>query len=160
MSDENKTKVVEDVNLAEKVVEANQELAAMKALLEAEEIKRKQAEAALVNFRPAPKQEELKHPREYAQELVKAKDMTNKEFWETSLNYRQASLDKFGRDVWSDTGKPTSDTEYIAKSVRALIDESATDAEFRMKLNLRLEDDKNIAMILAKREQEARRANK
>lgn len=127
-------------NLAEALAKVQQEKIDAEAKLAEEVKKRNQAEAALINFRPAPSDVVLKDPAEYAKTLKEASSMTNREYWQTSINFRDASLKKYGKDVWSDTGIPTEQTTKIAGSIKQLLEECPSDEEFRLKLNYTLVD--------------------
>lgn len=144
--------IVDDVNLAEEVVKLKQSNEELQKAKEDEEKKRKEAEIALVNFRPAPVDVVLEEPRVYAKKLKELggnNPVTNREFLDTSIKFRESTLLKYGKDVWSDNGQPTSTTKAVASTIQSLLDECPTDEEFRYKLNMALQDDPNVVKLLA-----------
>lgn len=130
----------ETVNLAEELAKSKLELETLTATLKETEKKKLQAETAIVNFRPAPKEKELKDPAEYAKALKNNKQLTNREYWQTSVDFREATLRKYGKDVWSDTGKPTEQTVKVNNQIKMLLAECPSDEEFRLKMNMALVD--------------------
>lgn len=144
--------VDEEVNLAEEVVKLKQSNEELQKAKEDEEKKRKEAEIALVNFRPAPANEVLEEPKVYAKklkELGSNNPVTNREFLDTSIKFRESTLLKYGKDVWSDNGQTTPTTKAVASTIKSLLDECPSDEEFRYKLNMALQDDPNVVKLLA-----------
>lgn len=142
----------DEVNLAEELLKAQEAAQEAKALADAEILKRKQAESALVNYRPAPSEKpKLEDPSVYAKKLSKAKNLSNKDFWETSLKYRESTLNKTGKDVWTPTGEVTAESKDLVRAITDILDTSETDIDFRMKMNNKLVEDRQISMYLAQK---------
>ena len=136
-----------DVNLAEEVVKLQEEKERILAEKEEAERKRKEAELALINNRPAPKVKELDDPEVYAKRLQAVssnKSMTNREYLENSVNFRKATINKYGVDPWSDKGVATEDTEEVAQAIETPLNEYEHDDEFNFRLNSVLKDDPNL----------------
>ncbi len=143
---------IKDVNLAEELVKVKQANEELQKSMDEEAKKRKEAEGALINFRPAPEAVLLDAPEVYAKKLKELganKPVTNREFIDTSVKFRQSTINKYGKDVWSDNGEQTPTTKAIAKNFQALLDECPTDEEFRYKLNMSMQDDANVVKLLA-----------
>lgn len=141
-----------EVNLAEELLKAQEAAKEARALADAEIAKRKQAESAIINFRPAPSEKpKLEDPSVYAKKLSNAKNLSNKDFWETSLKYREATLAKTGKDVWTPTGEVTAESKDLERAVSDILNSSETDIDFRMKMNNKLVEDRQISMYLAQK---------
>ena len=98
-----------------------------------------------VNRRPAPKQEStLSSAKEYADKLKNMATLTNRQFIETSVNYRDAMLKEVGKDPWSDNGEVTADTAKVAETFKALLAEIPDDFTFRTTLHNVMRDDANL----------------
>lgn len=98
-----------------------------------------------VNKRPAPaKDATLLSAKEYAHKLKDMSTMTNRQFIETSVNYRDAMIRELGRDPWSDNGEPNSDTVKVAETFKALLTENPDDFTFRTKLHNVMRDDASL----------------
>ena len=98
-----------------------------------------------VNKRPAPNKDATLLPaKEYAHKLKEMSTMTNRQFIETSVNYRDAMLRELGRDPWSDDGEPNPETVKVAETFKALLIENPDDFTFRTKLHNVMRDDANL----------------
>ena len=113
-----------------------------------------------VNRRPVIKEEEKKKrsAKEVAQELAKIKEgnITNRDYIAKSLEYREAHISEFGTDPFTDFGqngpqKPTEDTNFVASTLKTLLDENPSPVDFRIKLNSVLQDDPQFMAKLRKR---------
>lgn len=113
-----------------------------------------------VNRRPAPQPEvkETRKASEVAKELIKIKnrDITNRDYIAKTLEYREAHLKEFGTDPFTDFGqngpqKPTDDTNMVASTLKALLEENPSPVDFRIKLNSVLQDDPQLMAKLRKR---------
>ena len=113
-----------------------------------------------VNRRPAPQVEvkETRKASEVAKELIKIKnrDITNREYIAKSLEYREAHIKEYGTDPFTDFGqngpqKPTEDTNKVASTLKALLEENPSPVDFRIKLNSVLQDDPQLMAKLRKR---------
>lgn len=130
----------ENVNLAEELAKSKLELETLAATLKETEKKKQQAESAIVNLRPAAPERELKDPLDYVKTLKNNAHLTNREYWQTSVDYRESVLRKYGKDVWSDTGRQTEQTQKVNTYVKQLLAECPNDEEFRLKMNMSLVD--------------------
>jgi hypothetical protein len=113
-----------------------------------------------VNRRPAPKVETkvLRSTKEIAKEIahIKSGDITNRDYVEKTLEYREAHLHEFGTDPFADfssngAGKPTDDTVEVANTLKTLLDENPSPVDFRIKLNSVLQDDSQLIAKLRRR---------
>lgn len=113
-----------------------------------------------VNRRPAPQVEvkETRKASEVAKELIKIKnrDITNREYIAKTLEYRDAHIKEYGTDPFTDFGqngpnKPTDDTNMVASTLKALLEENPSPVDFRIKLNSVLQDDPQLMAKLRKR---------
>lgn len=136
--------LVEEVSLADEIVRLQQEKAQMEEKLREQEKKRKEAEIALVNFRPSPrKEEELLQPEEYVKKLTQPQ--TNRAYWENVIKYRQSMLNKTGKDIFSDDGNVLPQTQEVFETIKALLEETeGNDREFNYRLQNILRDDPSI----------------
>lgn len=120
--------------------------------------------------RPAPKKQEVKKLRkavEIANELrqISDGDITNRGYWEKSLEYRDAFMSESGNDPWTDFGregsnKETPKTKKIAAAIKQLLDENPSDVDFRIRMHGALRDDPNVGMVLEERKKQAKKAKK
>jgi hypothetical protein len=106
-----------------------------------------------VNRRPVPKVEEktIRPTKEIAKEFASIKDgnITNREYVKKTLEYREAHINEFGTDPFSDFGtngpsESNDDTNEVAKTLQTLLDENPTPVGFRIKLNDILQDDPQL----------------
>lgn len=113
-----------------------------------------------VNRRPAPQVEvkETRKASEVAKELIKIKnrDITNREYISKALEYRESHIKEYGTDPFTDFGqngpqKPTDDTNMVASTLKALLEENPSPVDFRIKLNSVLQDDPQLMAKLRKR---------
>lgn len=115
-----------------------------------------------VNKRPAPKKEEptVRPVKEIALELQSIGDntVTNREYIAKSLEYRQAHINEFGTDPWTDftqTGpdQETATTKKVADTLQRLVDENPTASGFRIALESTMKDNRQLLSKLAKARQ-------
>lgn len=113
-----------------------------------------------VNRRPAPQVEvkETRKASEVAKELIQVKnrDITNRDYIAKTLEYREAHIKEYGTDPFTDFGqngpqKPTEDTNFVASTLKTLLDENPSPVDFRIKLNSVLQDDPQLMAKLRKR---------
>lgn len=113
-----------------------------------------------VNKRPAPQVEvkETRKASEVAREIIKVKnrDITNRDYIAKTLEYREAHINEFGTDPFTDFGqngpqKPTEDTSFVASTLKTILDENPSPVDFRIKLNSVLQDDPQLMAKLRKR---------
>jgi len=114
-----------------------------------------------VNRRPAPKKDEEKKLRpalEIAKELsaIQSGDITNRDYVEKSLEYRNSHINEFGTDPFVDfasdgPGQANDDTNEVANTLQKLLDENKSPVDFRIKLNSILKDDRTLVSKLNKR---------
>lgn len=117
-----------------------------------------------VNKRPStPVPDESK--KESASDLAKklanytGGNVSNRDYIETSVNYREAMIRETGLDPWTDfgakgPGRPTEDTTQLAAIFQQLLDENEDPVSFRIKLNNILEDDNVLLSKIRSRKQE------
>lgn len=113
-----------------------------------------------VNKRPVPKKKEkvLRPIKEIAQELatISSGDITNREYIEKSLEYREAYIKKFGTDPFTDSttdgpSEPTPQTKKVAESFQKLLDENPSPIDFRLKMNSVMKDNATLLRNMRKR---------
>lgn len=112
-----------------------------------------------INNRPAIKKEVVKvrPAHEIANELkqIGDGDVTNRDFWAKSLEYREAYLRETGNDPWTDGSvEPTAKTEYIASTVKKLLDDYQNPTSFRTQFNETLKDDPQVLRALRSKNKE------
>ncbi len=101
-----------------------------------------------VNKRQAPKVEVVtKTAKELAEQFLNNKPMSNKEYVDNALKYREAMIKERGIDPFADKEASPEDINQVASTLRGLVDESDGDVEFRIKLNAMMQDD---PMLLSK----------
>jgi hypothetical protein len=113
-----------------------------------------------VNRRPVPQVQvkPIRKTKEVASELAKIKngDITNREYVQKTLEYRNAHIHEFGTDPFTDfsqkgPGTATDDTNEVATTLQTLLDENQSPVDFRIKLNSILEDDQQLMAKMRKR---------
>lgn len=127
----------------------------MESMVEGEEYNRVLAEHKKLTDdyinRRAPKTKEefkLEAAEKYAIKLKDNKFKNNREFIETSLNYREAFMKETGKDPWSDEGVATEDTKEVANHLKTLLDENESASEFNFRLEQSLADDPTLLKTL------------
>ena len=106
-----------------------------------------------VDRRPAPKEEpkQLRPAAEIGKQLatISDGDVTNKRFWELSLEYRDSFMAETGKDPWTDGAtEATPKTNFIAETVKKLISDSTSDSTFNAQFNDLLRDDPAVVRAL------------
>lgn len=107
-----------------------------------------------INRRPVPDKQEvtLEPAGHYAKQLIDNKFKSNKEYIETSLNYRDAYMKETGLDPWGDGGASTEDTKEVANHLRAILEENPDNlSEFNFRLDQSLVDDSTLVTKLRNR---------
>lgn len=110
-----------------------------------------------INKRPAkkePKQTIVRPAAEIANDIrnIKDGDVTNREYWELSIEYRDAFLKETGKDPWSDgMGDATDQTEKVANTVKQLLRDYENPVSFRTQFNELIQDDPNVIRALRDR---------
>lgn len=86
-----------------------------------------------------------------AGELAKISDgdVTNREYLEKSLEYRDSFLKETGRDPWTDgAGEETPKTKFIAETIRGLLKDNESPLAFNAQFNDLLRDDPAVIRAL------------
>ena len=113
-----------------------------------------------VNKRPEPKKEEptIRPVHEVAKDLagITNGDISNRQYIETALEYRDSYIKETGKDPFTDFGESgpqeeNTETKKVATVLRTLLDENKTNASFRIALNEKLKDDPKLMAKLRKR---------
>lgn len=114
-----------------------------------------------IQKRPAPKKKEeapLRPAKEIAGEFKNLGngDITNRDYVEKALEYRNSHIKEFGTDPFTNFGEagcdqPTADTKEVANVLQTLLDENESPIDFRIKLNSVLKDDPKLLSKLRKR---------
>lgn len=95
-----------------------------------------------------------KSAAELAQYFNKKHDMTNREYWEKALEYREAFINEVGKDPFDNPnsafGSPEDVREVVTK-VTALLEQYPNDTEFNIKMNTVLTDDRQVLAAFPKR---------
>lgn len=154
---EKEKEVVVEKELTELHLEQINELKSkMDSMVDPEEYKKlkQQYETLLndyVNKRPVnqPKVEKL-NPKDYADRLLQATgdNMTNREYWDNALKYRDAVLEQRGIDVFGHNGEESKDSQEVANIVKQLLNESQNDTDFRIRMENTLKDDPAVLQAL------------
>lgn len=123
--------------------------------------------------RPAPKKKETKVLRpvaEYAEELSRIgnddasepMNVTNRNYIQLSVDYRDAYIKETGNDPWTDDASaPTEQTKKIATVYKQLLKDFESPIEFSRQLTDLMTDDKKLLRALAdKRAQDAKKNKK
>lgn len=108
-----------------------------------------------INRRPAPQKQEVKLRRagDIANDLRNVdSSVSNRDYIELSLEYRDAFLRETGKDPFTDftmsgPSAPNEDSVEVATVLRTLLDENKNPVHFRNSLNSVLEDD---SILMAK----------
>ena len=108
---------------------------------------------------PEPKPKDETRPvSEIAKDLsnIKNGDVTNRDYIETALEYRQAHIEQTGKDPFTDFSEggpeePNGETNKVANVLKTLLDENKTPTSFRIALNETLKDDPKLMAKLRKR---------
>ena len=110
------------------------------------------------NRRPTPKKEEpnFRPTKEVAEELktIKDGDITNRDYIEKALEYRESHIAEFGKDPFTNFGingseESTATTNKVAGTLKQLLKDNPTPTGFRIALNETLRDDPNVLKMLA-----------
>ena len=88
-----------------------------------------------------------KSAKELADTFLTNKPMTNKEYVDNALKYRDAMIKEHGVDPFADKDASPEEVKQVADTLRTLVDESDGDVDFRIKLNATMQDD---PMLLSK----------
>jgi len=100
-----------------------------------------------VNRRPQVVKAEVIEPRsakELSEHLSQKSNLTNRDYWEKTLAYRDAFIKEFGRDPFNNPTGDQSDAlaaVEVADTIRELLNEYEEPTEFRIKMNTILKDD-------------------
>lgn len=105
-----------------------------------------------------PKPVVTRKPIEVAKELIKIKgnDITNREYIEKALEYRNAVLKNTGKDVFTDFGahgptEPNDNSSKVATFFEQLLNDHQDPTSFRIAYDAQVKDDPVLVNLLAKR---------
>jgi iron-sulfur cluster repair protein YtfE (RIC family) len=112
-----------------------------------------------INRRPVPEKEKdtLKPVAEYAAQLSRIGnddskepiDVTNRDYIQLSVNYRDAYLKETGKDPWTDdTGEPTAQTKKVSEVYKQLLKDHPGATDFRRALTDIMVDDPKLLKSL------------
>jgi len=109
-----------------------------------------------VDRRPLPKEKELRKAKDLAVEIVAIEQgsMTNRQYIQKALEYRNSHLHEKGTDVFTDFGAggpaaPTEKTTKVAKGLQFLLDTYKSDSLFNAQLQEYMKDDLGLLRKLA-----------
>lgn len=85
----------------------------------------------------------------YAEKLIKNKFRNNKEFIETSLNYRDSFIKETGKDPWGDNGVTSEDTVEVYNHLKSLSEDIESPTEFNFRLGDSLADDPALTKAIS-----------
>ena len=104
-----------------------------------------------VNKRQVPQQTVVtKSAKEIANDFIKNKKMTNREYIQKALEYREAVLLETGHDPFSDKEADPNDVEKTASILKEVLNQTDGDVDFRILLNNVMVDDPQLAAKVRK----------
>ena len=137
---------VEQIQM-QKIEELKQQIATMVDPVKHAELT-KQYETLLneyVNKRQAPQQTIVtKNAKEIANEFLKNKKMTNREYVSKALEYREAVILETGKDPFMDKDADPLEVEKTVDTLKNVLDNTDSDVDFRILLNNVLVDDPQL----------------